>query len=121
VTDGVMVGILLGEGWELYIVTDGVMVGILLGEGWELYIVTDGVMVGILLGEGSQCEKRVLTLGSFTYFFYFFIYFLDLLFPTSYKILFWEFYFLPFYANVQTDVNYVALLSLLRQQFILHV
>jgi hypothetical protein len=22
------------EGWELYIVTDGVMVGILLGEGW---------------------------------------------------------------------------------------
>jgi hypothetical protein len=43
VTDGVMVGILLGEGWELYIVTDGVMVGILLGEGWELYIVTDGV------------------------------------------------------------------------------
>jgi hypothetical protein len=49
-----MVGILLGEGWELYIVTDGVMVGILLGEGWELYIVTDGVMVGILLGEGWE-------------------------------------------------------------------
>jgi hypothetical protein len=22
------------EGWELYIVTDGVMVGILVGEGW---------------------------------------------------------------------------------------
>jgi hypothetical protein len=26
------------EGWELYIVTDRVMVGILLGERWELYI-----------------------------------------------------------------------------------
>jgi hypothetical protein len=24
---------LTGEGWELYVVTDGVMVGILLGEG----------------------------------------------------------------------------------------
>jgi hypothetical protein len=53
-----MVGILLGEGWELYIVIDGVMVGILLVEGWELYFVTDGVMVGILPGEGSHCEKR---------------------------------------------------------------
>jgi hypothetical protein len=37
-------------------VTDGVMVGILLGEGSELYIVTDGVMVRILLGEGSLTQ-----------------------------------------------------------------
>jgi hypothetical protein len=31
-------------------VTDSIMVGILLGEGWELYIERDSVMVGILLG-----------------------------------------------------------------------
>jgi hypothetical protein len=56
-----MVEILLGEGWELYIVTDRVMVEILLGEGWELYIVTDRVMVEILLGEGSSHPSLLFT------------------------------------------------------------
>jgi len=36
-----------------------------------------------------------------------------LLFPNSYTILFWEFYFLPFSVRVQTNVIYVTLLSLL--------
>jgi hypothetical protein len=36
-----------------------------------------------------------------------------LLFPNSYIILFWEFYFLPFSVHVQTNVIYVTLLSLL--------
>jgi hypothetical protein len=35
------------------------------------------------------------------------------LFPNSYTILFWEFYFLQFSVHVQTNVIYVALLSLL--------
>jgi hypothetical protein len=42
---------------------------------------------------------------------------LVLLFPNSYKILFWEFYLLPFSVHVQTNVIYVALLSLLWQVF----
>jgi hypothetical protein len=36
-----------------------------------------------------------------------------LLFPNSYTILYWEFYFLPFSVHVQTNVIYVTLLSLL--------
>jgi hypothetical protein len=40
------------------------------------------------------------------------VYLLVLLFPNSYKILFWEFYFLPFSVRVQTNTIYVALLSL---------
>ena len=39
--------------------------------------------------------------------------FLVLLFPNSYIVLFWEFYFLPFSVHVQTIVIYAALLSLL--------
>jgi hypothetical protein len=38
---------------------------------------------------------------------------LVLLFPNSYTILFWESYFLPLSVHVQTNVIYVALLSLL--------
>jgi hypothetical protein len=38
---------------------------------------------------------------------------LVLLFPKSYTLLFWGFYFLPFSVHVQTNVIYVALLSLL--------
>jgi hypothetical protein len=41
------------------------------------------------------------------------VYLLVLLFPNSYTILFWEFYFLPFSVHVQINVIYVALLSLL--------
>jgi hypothetical protein len=41
------------------------------------------------------------------------VYPLVFLIPNSYTILFWEFYFLPFYVNVQTNVIYLALLSLL--------
>ena len=44
---------------------------------------------------------------------YFLVYLLVLLFPNSYTILFWEFYFLPFSVRVQTNVIYVTLLSLL--------
>jgi hypothetical protein len=44
---------------------------------------------------------------------YFLVYLLILLFPNSYIILFWEFYFLPFSLHAQTDVIYVTLLSLL--------
>jgi hypothetical protein len=43
------------------------------------------------------------------------VYLLVLLIPNSYSgtILFWEFYFSPFSVHVQTNVIYVALLSLL--------
>jgi hypothetical protein len=41
------------------------------------------------------------------------VYLLVFLFPNSYTIFFWEFYFLPFSVHVQTNVIYVALLSLL--------
>jgi hypothetical protein len=43
---------------------------------------------------------------------YFLIYLLVLLFPNSCTILSWEFYFLPFCVHAQTNVIYVALLSL---------
>ena len=36
-----------------------------------------------------------------------------LLFPNSYIILFWQFYFLPFSVHAQTNVIYLTLLSLL--------
>jgi hypothetical protein len=36
-----------------------------------------------------------------------------LLFPNSYAILFWTFYFLPFSLHAQTNVTYLTLLSLL--------
>jgi hypothetical protein len=39
--------------------------------------------------------------------------YLLVLFPNSYTVLFWEFCFLPFSVHVQTNVIYVALLSLL--------
>jgi hypothetical protein len=38
---------------------------------------------------------------------------LVLLFPNSYTVLFWEFYFLPFCVHVQTNVICVALLSVM--------
>jgi len=41
------------------------------------------------------------------------IYYLALLFPNSYIILFGEFYFLPFSVHAQTNVIYLTLLSLL--------
>jgi hypothetical protein len=41
------------------------------------------------------------------------VYLLVFLFPTAYTILFWEFYFLLCSVHVQTNVFYVALLSLL--------
>jgi len=44
---------------------------------------------------------------------YFFIYLSILLFPNSYIILFWEFYFLPFSVHAQTNVIYLTLLSLI--------
>jgi hypothetical protein len=40
------------------------------------------------------------------------VYLLVLWIPNSYTILFWEFYFLPFSVHVQTNVSYVAILSL---------
>ena len=43
----------------------------------------------------------------------FFVYLSILLFPSSYIILFWELYFLPFSVRVQTNVIYLNLLSLL--------
>ena len=43
----------------------------------------------------------------------FFIYLSVLLFPNSYIIPFWEFYFLPFSVHTQTNVSYLTLLSLL--------
>ena len=39
---------------------------------------------------------------------------LNLLFPNSYIIPFWEFYFLPFSVHAQTNVIYLTLLSLLQ-------
>jgi len=44
---------------------------------------------------------------------YFLVYLSILLFPNSYIILFWKFYFLPFSVHVQTNVTYLTLLSLL--------
>ena len=44
---------------------------------------------------------------------YFLFYLSILLFPNSYIILFWEFYFLPFSIHAQTNVIYLTLLSLL--------
>jgi hypothetical protein len=44
---------------------------------------------------------------------YFLVYLSVLLFPNSYIILFWEFYFLPFSVHAQTNVIYLTLLSLL--------
>jgi hypothetical protein len=44
---------------------------------------------------------------------YFLVYLLVMLFPNSYTILFWEFYLFPLSVHVQTNVIYVALLSLL--------
>ena len=44
---------------------------------------------------------------------YFFVYLSILLFPNSYIIPFWEYYFLPFSVHVQTNVTYLTLLSLL--------
>jgi hypothetical protein len=41
------------------------------------------------------------------------VYFLVLLLPLSYSVLFWGFYFLPFSVRVQTIVIYVTLLCLL--------
>jgi hypothetical protein len=43
----------------------------------------------------------------------FLVYLFVLLITNSYTILLWEFYFLPFTVDVQTNVIYVALLSLL--------
>jgi hypothetical protein len=37
---------------------------------------------------------------------YFLVYLSVLSFPNSYTILFWKFYFLPFYERVQTNVNW---------------
>jgi len=44
---------------------------------------------------------------------YFLVYLSISLFPYSYIILFWEFYFLPFSVHVQTNVIYLTLSSLL--------
>jgi hypothetical protein len=41
------------------------------------------------------------------------VYLSDFLFPNSYIILFWEFYFLPFSVHAQINVIYLTLLSLL--------
>ena len=43
----------------------------------------------------------------------FLVYLSILLFPNSYIIPFWEFYFLPFSVHAQTNVIYLTLLSLL--------
>ena len=40
---------------------------------------------------------------------YFLVYLSILLFPKSYTILFWEFYFLPFSVHVQTNIIYLTL------------
>ena len=42
---------------------------------------------------------------------YFLVYLSILLFPNSYIVLFWEFYFLPFSVHAQTNVIYLTLLS----------
>ena len=44
---------------------------------------------------------------------YFLVYLSILLFPNSYIIPFWEFYFLPFSIHAQTNIVYLTLLSLL--------
>ena len=44
---------------------------------------------------------------------YFVVYLSILLFPNSYIIVFWEFYFMPFSVHVQTNVICLNLLSLL--------
>jgi hypothetical protein len=45
------------------------------------------------------------------------VYLSVLLFPFSYIILFWEFYFLPFSLHIQTNIIYLTLMSLLRLVF----
>jgi hypothetical protein len=40
------------------------------------------------------------------------VYLLVLFIPNSYTMLFWELYFLPFSVHVQTNIIYVAWLSL---------
>jgi len=49
---------------------------------------------------------------------YFLVYLLALLFPNSYIILVWKFYFLPFSLHAQTNVTYLTLLSLLQWGFL---
>ena len=44
---------------------------------------------------------------------YFLVYLSILLFPNSYIIPFWEFYFLPFSVHAQTNIIYLTLLSLI--------
>jgi len=39
---------------------------------------------------------------------YFLVYLSILLFPNSYMILFWEFYFIPFSVHVQTNIIYLT-------------
>ena len=48
---------------------------------------------------------------------YFLVFLSVLLFPNSYIILFWKFYFLPFSVHAQTNVIYLTLLSLLQWVF----
>jgi hypothetical protein len=43
----------------------------------------------------------------------FLVYLSIMLFPNSYIIPFWEFYFLPFSVHAQTNVIYLTLLSLI--------
>jgi hypothetical protein len=45
------------------------------------------------------------------------VYLSILLFPNSYIIPFWEFYFLPFSVHPQTNIIYLTLLSLLSYNF----
>jgi hypothetical protein len=45
---------------------------------------------------------------------------LVLLIPNSYTILFWESYFLPFSVHVQTNIIYVASLSVMVGFYKLH-
>jgi len=49
---------------------------------------------------------------------YFLVYLSILLFPNSYIILFYEFYFLPFSVHAQTNIIYLTLLSLFIHSFI---
>ena len=44
---------------------------------------------------------------------YFLVYLSIVLFPNSYIILFWEFYFLPFSVHAQTNLIHLTLLSIL--------
>jgi hypothetical protein len=48
---------------------------------------------------------------------YFLVYLSILLFPNSFIIRFWEFYFLPFSVHSQTNIIYLTLLSLLYRFF----